>query len=73
MDTNNVFQGMMLDLLRYNSKGSGNSMEKEESGAERSETEKRLEVLKEACEGNSSLLSEVEKLKSAALRKWYRE
>ncbi|KAL1190192.1 Transcriptional elongation regulator MINIYO [Cardamine amara subsp. amara] len=57
-------EGMMLDLLGYR-KG----MEEEESGGERSETEKRLEVLKEACEGNSSLLWELEKLKSAALRR----
>lgn len=60
-----MFQGMMLDLLRYR-KGFADAM-KEDTAAQTRETEKRLEVLKEACEGNSSLLSEVEKLKSVAL------
>lgn len=58
-----MFQGMMLDLLRYK-KGSANAMEEEVIAAE---TEKRMEVLKEGCEGNSTLLLELEKLKSAAL------
>ncbi|KAG7539741.1 RNA polymerase II-associated protein 1 N-terminal [Arabidopsis thaliana x Arabidopsis arenosa] len=49
-------EGMMVDLLRY-SKGSENAMEEE----------KRMEVWKECCEGNSTLLSELEKLKLAAL------
>jgi len=53
----------MLDLLRYK-KGSANAMEEEVIAAE---TEKRMEVLKEGCEGNSTLLLELEKLKSAAL------
>lgn len=56
-------EGMMLDLLRYK-KGSANAMEEEVIAAE---TEKRMEVLKEGCEGNSTLLLELEKLKSAAL------
>ncbi|ESQ53086.1 hypothetical protein EUTSA_v100242160mg, partial [Eutrema salsugineum] len=58
-------EGMMVDLLRY-SKWGANAME-EESAAQTSERERRMEVLKEACEGNSSFLSELEKLKSAAL------
>lgn len=49
----------MVDLVRY-SKRCANGMEEETS-----ETERRLEVLTEACEGNSSLISELEKLKSA--------
>ncbi|CAN8276799.1 unnamed protein product [Cochlearia groenlandica] len=62
-------EGMMMDLLRY-SKQSANAMEEEvdESATQRrSEIERRLNVLKEACQGNSSLLSQVDKLKSAAL------
>ncbi|XP_023635208.1 transcriptional elongation regulator MINIYO [Capsella rubella] len=51
-------EGMMLELVGYRV---GDAME------ERKEKERRLEVLKEACEGNSSLLSEMEKLKSVAL------
>ncbi|CAH2075804.1 unnamed protein product [Thlaspi arvense] len=58
-------EGMVVELVRY-SKRCVNAME-EESARETSERERRLEVLKEACEGNSSLLSELEKLKSAAL------
>lgn len=56
----------MLDLVRY-SKRCANEMEEEEAATQTSESgiERRMEVLKEACEGNSSLLSEVEKLKSA--------
>uniref|UniRef100_A0A1J3GAH0 RNA polymerase II-associated protein 1 n=1 Tax=Noccaea caerulescens TaxID=107243 RepID=A0A1J3GAH0_NOCCA len=63
-----VREGMMLDLVRY-SKRCANEMEEEETATQTSESEseieRRMEVLKEACEGNSSLLSEVEKLKSA--------
>ncbi|XP_010446353.1 PREDICTED: transcriptional elongation regulator MINIYO isoform X3 [Camelina sativa] len=50
-------EGMMLKLVGC-LKGVADAME------ETREREKRWEVLKEACEGNSSLLSEVEKLKS---------
>ncbi|CAH8305527.1 unnamed protein product [Eruca vesicaria subsp. sativa] len=55
-------KGMMVDLVRY-SRRCANAMEEEETATQqRSERERRMEVLKEACEGNSSLLSELEKL-----------
>lgn len=58
------FQGMMVDLLGYYSKGCADAMEvEEEERQQKSEGERRMEVLKEACQGNSSLLSELEKLK----------
>lgn len=57
-------QGMMVDLLGYYSKGCADAMEvEEEERQQKSEGERRMEVLKEACQGNSSLLSELEKLK----------
>uniref|UniRef100_M4E9Z2 EamA domain-containing protein n=1 Tax=Brassica campestris TaxID=3711 RepID=M4E9Z2_BRACM len=57
-------QGMMVDLLGYNSKGCADAMEvEEEEESQKREGERRMEVLKEACQGNSSLLSELEKLK----------
>ena len=55
---------MMVDLLGYNSKGCADAMEvEEEEESQKREGERRMEVLKEACQGNSSLLSELEKLK----------
>ncbi|XP_074275731.1 transcriptional elongation regulator MINIYO [Silene latifolia] len=59
-------EGMMLDLIKYNSFTT--IMKSEENVATLSPancTGPRLEVLKEACEGNSQLLTEVDKLKSA--------
>ncbi|KAG2307712.1 hypothetical protein Bca52824_027460 [Brassica carinata] len=57
-------QGMMVDLLGYYySKEGADAMEVEEARQQKSEGERRMEVLKEACQGNSSLLSELEKLK----------
>ncbi|KAF8096444.1 hypothetical protein N665_0308s0018 [Sinapis alba] len=61
-------QGMMVDLLGYYySKRCADTMEVEEEEAaarqQKCEGERRMEVLKEACQGNSSLLSELEKLK----------
>lgn len=57
----------MVDLLGYYSKGCADAMEVEEeeesARQQKSEGERRMEVLKEACQGNSSLLSELEKLK----------
>lgn len=56
----------MLNLLRCN-KSSTNQMLDQNGGSpiERSSIDKRIEVLAEACEGNSSLLVEVSKLKSS--------
>ncbi|XP_010555201.1 PREDICTED: transcriptional elongation regulator MINIYO [Tarenaya hassleriana] len=57
-------EGMMLNLLRYD-KWTRN-------GAESSMThEERFEVLKEACQGNSSLLSHLDKLKSVLSQTTY--
>ncbi|KAI6677528.1 hypothetical protein NL676_038324 [Syzygium grande] len=57
-------EGMMMDLIRYN-KSSPSKMTAQEEGASQASTvHGRLEVLKAACEGNTSLLTEVEKLRS---------
>ncbi|CAN1276277.1 Transcriptional elongation regulator MINIYO [Linum perenne] len=48
-------QDMMVELVKYNKSSTENN----------SPIAQRFEVLVEACDGNSSLLSEVEKLKSA--------
>lgn len=57
-------QGMMMDLIRYN-KSSPSKMTAQEEGASQASTvHGKLEVLKVACEGNTSLLAEVEKLRS---------
>lgn len=53
----------MVDLLGYYSKGCADAMEVEEEESQKREAERRMEVLKEACQGNSSLLLELEKLK----------
>ncbi|KAE8719145.1 hypothetical protein F3Y22_tig00109972pilonHSYRG00119 [Hibiscus syriacus] len=49
-------EGMMLQFILYMKPSSG--------PMQRSDVEERLERLREACEGNPSLLTEVEKLKS---------
>lgn len=54
---------MMLDLIQY-SKPLASQMFEHNGGLSLQQIEKRFEILKEACEGNSSLLTEVEKLKS---------
>ncbi|KAF3577503.1 hypothetical protein DY000_02033665 [Brassica cretica] len=60
-------QGMMVDLLGYYSKGCADAMEveeeEEEEESQKREGERRMEVLNEACQGNSSLLLELKKLK----------
>ncbi|KAK4788881.1 hypothetical protein SAY86_020200 [Trapa natans] len=56
-------EGLMLDLIRYNRSSSSPSMGREDSAAE-----KRFCVLTELCEGNASLVAEVEKLRSAFLK-----
>lgn len=59
-------QGMMLNLIRYNKPSTSKMLDRNGgSPLERGRVEKRIEVLTEACEGNSSLLKEVEKLKSS--------
>ncbi|KAF8406781.1 hypothetical protein HHK36_008873 [Tetracentron sinense] len=57
-------EGMVLDFIRYRKPAISQQPQwKEGSLLQTSELERRLEVLTEACEGNSSLLTEVEKLK----------
>ncbi|GMY32175.1 protein GLUTELIN PRECURSOR ACCUMULATION 3 isoform X4 [Fagus crenata] len=59
-------KGMMLNLIQYK-KPCTFQMPDQNGGSpiERSSIEKRIEVLREACERNSSLLTEVNKLKSS--------
>ncbi|KAF8020652.1 hypothetical protein BT93_G1167 [Corymbia citriodora subsp. variegata] len=57
-------EGMMMDLIQYK-KSSPSEMTAQEEGASQVSTiRRRLEVLKEVCEGNASLLAEVDKLSS---------
>ncbi|KAL5788921.1 hypothetical protein ACOSP7_005870 [Xanthoceras sorbifolium] len=60
---------MMLDLIQY-SKPSTCQMPDQYGGSslQPCNIEKRFEILREACEGNSSLLIEVEKLKSSCAK-----
>jgi hypothetical protein len=61
-----MLQGMMLNLIRYK-KPCTFQMPNQNGGSpiERSSIEKRIEVLRETCERNSSLLTEVNKLMSS--------
>lgn len=62
-----LLQGMLLNLIHHN-KPPPSVMGEELNGgvlSERNWLESRLKVLVEACEGNSSLLIVVEKLKAA--------
>lgn len=52
----------MLDLIQYDKKASSQMLDL----ASDSSINKKLEVLTEACERNSSLVNEVKKLKSLA-------
>ncbi|KAA8535955.1 hypothetical protein F0562_028433 [Nyssa sinensis] len=60
-------EGMMVDFIQYKRPPTSQSHRQEEdvSLMQVCETEKRFNLLTEACEGNSSLLMEVEKLKSS--------
>lgn len=56
----------MLNLIRCNKSSTNQTLDQNGgSPMERSSIDKRIEVLAEACEGNSSLLVEVSKLKSS--------
>ncbi|CAL0315255.1 unnamed protein product [Lupinus luteus] len=55
---------MFLNLIHYNKQPKSDSGEKLDG--EKSLLEARIEVLVEACEGNSSLLAQVKKLKAVA-------
>lgn len=65
-----LLQGMMLDLIRYKKSSPSTMIAQEEGASQASTVRRRLEVLKEACEGNSSLLAEVEKLRSKFSQLW---
>ncbi|KAF3965968.1 hypothetical protein CMV_009890 [Castanea mollissima] len=58
-------EGMMLNLIQYNKLTTSQMPDQNGSQLERNSMEKRFEVLTEACEGNSSLLTVVDKLKSS--------
>ncbi|OMO80002.1 hypothetical protein CCACVL1_13220 [Corchorus capsularis] len=58
-------EGMMLEFMQYNKASTFPMAEKKEGlPLQKINLEVRMEILKEACEGNPSLLKEVEKLKS---------
>ncbi|XVE93929.1 hypothetical protein REPUB_Repub01dG0236400 [Reevesia pubescens] len=63
-------EGMMLEFIQYTKPSTVPMAKKKEdlSILQRSTLEERLEILKEACEGNPSLLTEVEKLKHYCLK-----
>jgi len=65
-----VFQGMLLNLIHHN-KPSTSLMEEQLNSvlSEKSWLESRLKILVEACEGNSSLLTVVDKLKAILVKK----
>ena len=55
----------MLNLIQYNKPSTSKTLDRNGgSPLERGGVERRIKVLTEACDGNSSLLTEVEKLKS---------
>lgn len=55
----------MLEFIRYaKPSASQNTEQYKVSSLQRSEIERRLQILTDVCEGNSSILTEVEKLKS---------
>ncbi|THG19869.1 hypothetical protein TEA_014514 [Camellia sinensis var. sinensis] len=57
-------EGMMLDFIQYQKPG-----QREGSSVSMGEVEKRFELLIETCEGNSSLLHDVEKLRLSFQKK----
>lgn len=57
-------EGMMMDLIQYKKSSPSKMTAQEEGALQASTVHGRLEVLKEACEGNASLLAEVGKLSS---------
>lgn len=65
-----LFQGMLLNLIHHNKPST--SVTEEQLNAvlsEKSWLESRLKILIEACEGNSSLLTVVDKLKAVLVEK----
>ena len=64
-----MLQGLMLELVRYYKPSSRLPEKQEGLSLQARDIEKRFEVLVEACDRDSSLLIEVEKLKSAFVKK----
>jgi RNA polymerase II-associated protein 1 len=62
-----LLQGMLMNLISHNKQSTSN-MDEQMDGLlhEESWLKSRMKVLIEACEGNSSLLTQVKKLKDAA-------
>lgn len=62
-------KGVMLKFILY-SKASASHKPEQNGGLslQKAEIDKRFELLREACEGNSSLLTEVEKLRSSSVK-----
>lgn len=56
---------MMMDLIRYKRPSDDQKHGKELVVPPMDEFEKRFDLLKQACEGSTSLLSEVDKLESS--------
>ncbi|KAM0058930.1 putative RNA polymerase II-associated protein [Helianthus debilis subsp. tardiflorus] len=62
-------EAMMVKLIQYEKPASYQKLDQAEDGSlQDSEIARRLTVLSEACEGNSTLLSVVEKLKKVILK-----
>lgn len=53
-----------MDLIQYKKSSPSTMIAQEEGTSQASTVHGRLEVLKKACEGNASLLAEVDKLRS---------
>lgn len=60
-----LLQAMMLNLIQYNKPSASKIIKQEDGAPVGNAIEKRLELLIEACEGNSSLVTAVERLKSS--------
>ncbi|KAL1811627.1 hypothetical protein ACET3Z_021692 [Daucus carota] len=58
-------QSMMMDLIRYSKPSTDQQLGKELPVPQMYEFDKRFDLLKQACEGSISLLSEVDKLRSS--------
>ncbi|XP_021903655.1 LOW QUALITY PROTEIN: transcriptional elongation regulator MINIYO [Carica papaya] len=65
-------EGMMLALVQYNKPSTSPNGQKENLLLQKSDIEQRFNILKDACDRNSSLLIEVEKLRSAIEKEQHR-
>lgn len=60
-----LLQVMMLNLIQYNKPSASQTIKREDEAAAGTAIAERLKLLSEACEGSSSLLTAVERLKSS--------